>query len=70
MDVSIKLGASVISRDGLPVVMAEIGVNHDGEVGVAERLIEAAREATAEAVKFQLCDAKFLLAKEAGLVAY
>src|ERR1051325_10234635 len=69
-DVSIKLGGSVVSRDGPPLVMAEIGVNHDGDVRVAEQLIGAAREATAEAVKFQLFDAKLLLAKEAGLVAY
>jgi hypothetical protein len=40
--------------DGEPVlVVAEIGNNHDGGINQAERLIEAAAEAGADAVKFQ-----------------
>lgn len=40
--------------DGEPVlVIAEIGNNHDGRIQQAERLIEAAAEAGADAVKFQ-----------------
>jgi N,N'-diacetyllegionaminate synthase len=39
---------------GLPaLVVAEIGNNHDGSVRQAERLIDAAAEAGADAVKFQ-----------------
>jgi N-acetylneuraminate synthase len=39
---------------GAPVlVVAEIGNNHDGSIRQAERLIEAAAEAGADAVKFQ-----------------
>jgi N-acetylneuraminate synthase len=39
---------------GLPTfVVAEIGNNHDGSIRQAERLIEAAAEAGADAVKFQ-----------------
>jgi N,N'-diacetyllegionaminate synthase len=34
-------------------VIAEIGINHDGSVHQAERLIDAATEAGADAVKFQ-----------------
>ncbi|MCL2647051.1 MAG: N-acetylneuraminate synthase family protein [Phycisphaerales bacterium] len=59
-----------ITRDGPPFVLAEIGVNHNGDVRVAERLIDAAKSAGADAVKFQLFDAKMLLARQAGLVAY
>jgi N-acetylneuraminate synthase/N,N'-diacetyllegionaminate synthase len=39
---------------GAPVfVIAEVGINHDGGIGKAERLIDAAAEARADAVKFQ-----------------
>jgi N-acetylneuraminate synthase/N,N'-diacetyllegionaminate synthase len=59
-----------ITRDGPPFVMAEIGVNHDGLIPVAEALIDAARLATTDAVKFQLFDADLLLANSANLVDY
>src|SRR5690349_3799653 len=65
-----QIGSKQVERDGPPLVMAEIGVNHDGDLAVAEKLIHAAHEATADAVKFQLFDAKLLLASTAGLVAY
>lgn len=66
----IEFGKMCVERDGSPVVMAEIGVNHDGDLGVARELIEAAKGAGADAVKFQLFEAGLLLAKSAGLVAY
>ncbi len=34
-------------------VIAEIGVNHNGDLGIAKRLVDAAVEAGADAVKFQ-----------------
>ena len=37
-------------------IIAEIGVNHNGDIGQAFRLMEAAKEAGADAVKFQLFD--------------
>jgi sialic acid synthase SpsE len=44
------------------LVIAEIGNNHDGSVRLAEKLIEAAAEAGADAVKFQthIADAEML----------
>ena len=30
-----KIGLKEISRDGVPFVMAEVGVNHDGDVAKA-----------------------------------
>ena len=59
-----------ITRDGPPFVMAEIGVNHDGDENVAAQLIDAALASRADAVKFQLFQSDLLLASSAGLVDY
>jgi N-acetylneuraminate synthase/N,N'-diacetyllegionaminate synthase len=64
------IGHRQIHRDGPPLIMAEIGVNHDGSVEKGMKLVEAAAAATADAVKFQLFRADLLLAKQAGLVDY
>src|ERR1041384_7639123 len=65
MDGAIQIGAKAVWRDGPPLVMAEIGVNHDGDVEKGLRLVTEAAAATCEAVKFQLFRAELLLAKEA-----
>jgi len=40
--------------DGCPAfIVAEIGLNHNGDVEIAKKLIDAARDAGADAVKFQ-----------------
>lgn len=50
---TVKIGERAVG-DGQPCyVIAEIGINHNGDVGVARQLIEASSEAGAEAVKFQ-----------------
>jgi N-acetylneuraminate synthase/N,N'-diacetyllegionaminate synthase len=65
-----QIGPKLVHRDGPPMVMAEIGVNHDGSVEKGMKLVEAAAAATADAVKFQLFRADLLLARQAGLVEY
>jgi N-acetylneuraminate synthase/N,N'-diacetyllegionaminate synthase len=51
-------------------VIAEIGVNHDGDAAVAQRLIEAAAQAGADAVKFQYFHPDRLLSNQAELAGY
>lgn len=51
-------------------VIAEIGVNHDGDVDRAIALLDAAKTAGASAAKLQLFDPDALLAKQATLAAY
>ncbi len=49
----IKLGNKVVG-DGHPAyVIAEIGINHNGDLDVARQMIRAAAHAGADAVKFQ-----------------
>ena len=50
---SVRIGRSVIGP-GQPVyVIGEIGLNHNGDVEIAKRLIDVAVESGAQAVKFQ-----------------
>src|SRR3989344_2903770 len=49
----IRIGNKVVG-DGRPVfVAAEIGINHNGDINIAKRLIRMAAEAGCDAVKFQ-----------------
>lgn len=47
------LGTRVLETAGRPYVIAEIGVNHGGDMDLARRLIELAKEGGADAAKFQ-----------------
>jgi N-acetylneuraminate synthase len=57
-----RIGSRELGPGSRALVVAEIGNNHDGSVRQAERLIEAAAEAGADAVKFQthIADAEML----------
>lgn len=49
----IKIGNKLVG-DGHPAyVIAEIGINHNGDLGIAKQMIDAAVHAKADAVKFQ-----------------
>ncbi len=65
-----RIGTLRIAADAPPVVIAEIGVNHDGSLERARELVEAACEAGADAVKAQWFKAASLLSKAARLAKY
>jgi len=66
----VKIGGRQIGP-GKPVyIVAEAGVNHDGDVVAARRLVDAAREAGADAVKFQVFRADALVSASAPTCAY
>ena len=49
----IKLGNKLVGDQHPAYVIAEIGINHNGDLDVAKKMIEAAVHAGADAVKFQ-----------------
>jgi N-acetylneuraminate synthase len=60
---NIKLGQREVRPFGRPYIIAEIGVNHEGSMETALRLIELAKEGGADAAKFQTYKAEKLAAK-------
>jgi N,N'-diacetyllegionaminate synthase len=58
------------SRHGAVFVIAEAGVNHDGDVDKAVALVDAATDAHADAVKFQTFSADRLVTRAAPKAAY
>ncbi|MEJ6788924.1 N-acetylneuraminate synthase [Brevundimonas sp. BR2-1] len=55
---------------GRVFVIAEAGVNHDGSLDDARRMIDVAADAGADAVKFQTFQAEQLVTPRAGKAAY
>lgn len=49
----VKVGDHTIGAGSPTYVIGEIGINHNGDVDVAKRLIDVSAEAGAQAVKFQ-----------------
>jgi N-acetylneuraminate synthase len=45
-------------------IIAEIGINHNGDVGIAKQLIDTARDAGCDAVKFQKRTVEIVYSKE------
>ena len=57
--------------DGAPVfVVAEVGVNHNGDLDTAHKLVDAATEAGADAVKFQTFVTDEIVAQNAPLAGH
>ena len=63
MTAEIILGKKRITRDSMPYVIAEIGVNHEGKLSQALELIDLAKEGGADAAKFQTYKAEKLASK-------
>lgn len=66
----IKIGSKIISESSPVFIIAEAGVNHNGDAETAKKLIDAACEAGADAIKFQIFKTERLIIKNASKAEY
>ena len=66
----IHIGGKAVGRGHPCYVVAEIGVNHDGDLAKALALIDAAAHAGADAVKFQTYEVESLVSDSAPTAPY
>jgi N,N'-diacetyllegionaminate synthase len=66
----IKIGDKNIGEGYPCFVIAEAGVNHNGRLDTAKKLVDAAVVASADAVKFQTFRAEGVVTDEAGIASY
>ena len=59
-----KLGNREVNNFSMPYIIAEIGANHNGDMGLAKKIIDSARSSGCDAVKFQSWTPESLIAKE------
>jgi len=64
------IGNKSVSPDSEVFIIAEIGVNHNGSVNIAKQLIEHAKDAGADAVKFQTYETGSLVSDSTELADY
>jgi sialic acid synthase SpsE len=60
----VKIGTRYVGNGHPVFIIAEVGINHNGDVELAEKLIDAACDAGAQAVKFQKRTTSEILTKE------
>ncbi len=60
----------VISHNSPTFIIAEAGVNHNGDMNIAKKLIDLASEAGADAVKFQYFKSEHVVLKNAQKAPY
>ena len=61
---TVSLGPVAVGGDRPPYIVAEVGSNHNGDMDLCLRLIDAAADAGAHAVKFQSWSETSLIARE------
>lgn len=61
---SFRCGDRVIGEAMRPYIIAEIGVNHGGDLGLAKRLVDEARRGGAHAAKFQTYKADLIACRD------
>ncbi|MDP2652776.1 MAG: N-acetylneuraminate synthase [Candidatus Omnitrophota bacterium] len=67
---SVKIADRRIASDQPVFIIAEAGVNHNGDLGLAKKLVDAAKKAGADAVKFQTFKAENLNTRKAPKSTY
>ena len=66
----VKLGSKTVGDEHLPYIIAEGGLNHNGDVELAKKLIDEAKKINCDAIKFQTFTANQRISKEVKSVKY
>ena len=66
----IKIGGTLLGEGEPCFIVAEAGVNHNGDINLAKKLIDAAKNAGSDAVKFQAFKAERVVTKYAEKAKY
>ena len=70
MTTDIRLGAHMIGSEHPCFLIAEAGVNHNGDLSLAKQLVAAASETGVDAIKFQTFQANKVASAQAEKAAY
>ena len=68
--VRIKISDKLIGEDETCFIIAEAGVNHNGDINLAKKLIDIASDVGADAVKFQTFKAEKLVLQDTDKAEY
>lgn len=66
----VQIADRIIGHDHRCFIIAEVGVNHNGNLELAQKLINIAQEAGADAVKFQTFKVDHFITREAPMADY
>ena len=66
----VRIGDRLVGEGKPCFIIAEAGVNHNGDVNLAKKLVDTAKEAGADAVKFQTFRAEEVVTKNAEKAEY
>ena len=53
MEKKLNIGGRLVGQDEKPYIVAEIGNNHNGDINLCKKMVDAAKSCRADAVKFQ-----------------
>ncbi|MBF0521905.1 MAG: N-acetylneuraminate synthase [Candidatus Omnitrophica bacterium] len=70
MEIRLENGTYHIGKNHPVFIIAEAGVNHNGDIRLAKQLIDSAKKAGADAVKFQTFKAENIILKNAPKAEY
>lgn len=70
MVIKMQIGERIVGKDQPCFIIAEAGVNHNGDLNLAHQLIDVATQAGADAIKFQTFKAENLTTLDAPKAAY